>query len=482
MQSFYKSLHSIVLSCFRMVFFVICAINILAAQIKLNIEDVKISSQVPPDVPKRLFRATQAALIEYEKAASMLDPNTNKVSGTAIERFKKMLTPNAKLLQDFVPKSTNMLDASEYSAAALGTFSNTGMPMQLLSAKADRIAYEGNSYFVYVKIDKKMLVSLENGTVSKVSGNKVKTTFVYQMERNKQEDAYLFRVLTRVDKVEPIEPELTATIYGRYGIANYALKQPSATTFTLTSPLDVEGGLRIDYVTARKIILGLGAQYNQQGFYFNAAPYKYQVQTNTTGAGGKIATTEKYDKTVDITNLTGSCVMSSLSIPLSLGYRIVNTKKYKVNLRAFALANLMLKASETSSANVVYTGNFTETLSDGRTVTFTINDLKDKEIYNLGVRNAALRGAALDTKTSFAAGLEPEFQYLINKQMRLSLAVSYVQNLTTLFDGKANASGAEIYSKTETNDNKSVLQTYMNNLGYAAPNISIGVVYRFFQD
>jgi hypothetical protein len=481
MSPFYKSPNHTSRSFFGMAFIFCFASLSLTAQVKLYIEDVKISSQVPPDVPKRLFRATQAALLEYEKAASMLDANTSKVSGSAVERFKKMLTPNAKLLQDFVPKSTTMLDASEYAAAALGTFANTGMPSQLLSAKADRIVYEGNSYFVYVKVDKKMLVSLENGTVSKVSGNKVKTTFVYQMERNKQEDAYLFRVLTRVDKVEPIEPEITATVYGRYGIANYALKQPSATTFALTAPSDFGVGLRFDYITAQKIIIGLGAQYNKQGFSFNAAPYNYKVLTNTTGAGGKIATTEKYDKTVDISNLTGSCTMSSLSIPLSLGYRLVNTKKYKVNLRAFALANLMLSANETSSAKVVYTGDFTETLSDGRVVTFTITDLKAGS-YNLGVQAANVNAAALDTKTSFAAGLEPEFQYIINKQIRLSIAASYVQNLTTLLDGKGNATDVEIFSKNETNDNKSVLQTYMNNLGYAAPNISIGVVYRFIKD
>ncbi len=447
------------------------------AQTSLNThwERLVLPSYITPQLYDKLSKTTQVAFDQYQSYAPLRDESSSKVTQKSINAFKPLFASNSKLLEDYVPKSTRLVSASDYVATALRNFPKQGLTQEFLNAKINRVAYDSAGYYnVVVDVIKKMYIQLDNGVPSSnLKGYLVECQLFYRIAKDSTNKALVTRIQGGGDWPRDDPKDILLTGYGRYGLNSFGLVVPAA-NFALLSPSDIGIGVRLDYITPQGLLFGIGAQLNQQKFQFEQTSnvaFKDTIKTALT----------TIIKDIDYKGNKGTWTIQSLSLPIHLGYRVWSNEKLRLHVRGIFIPTFVQKATETNTPGTVkYVGNYTilSKIDNTKEAEFIIDDLNidGNAEYHYG-EFATKTPASIDltTQLGLAVGIEPEIQYSISPALRASLAFNYWYGIGNLLKGNSNK---RLFKINETNENKSVLQTFATGVQYQSLGVQVGVSYK----
>ncbi|MEY4905927.1 MAG: hypothetical protein RLZZ292_3742 [Bacteroidota bacterium] len=447
------------------------------AQTPLNThwERLVLPSYVSPQLYDKLSKTTQAAFEQYQNYAPLRDESSSKVTQKSINLFKPLFASNSKILEDYVPKSTRLVSANDYVATALRNFPKQGLTQEFLNAKINRVAFDSAGYYnVVVDVIKKMYIQLDNGVPSSdLKGYLVECQLFYRISKDSTNKALITRIQSGGDWPRDDPKDILLTGYGRYGLNSFGVVLPSA-NFAVLSPSDIGIGARLDYITPKGLLFGIGAQLNQQKFQFEQTSnvaFKDTIKTSFT----------TIIKDVDYKDNKGTWTIQSLSLPIHVGYRVWANEKLRLHIRALFVPTLVQKATETNTPGMVkYVGNYTilSKTDNTKEAEFIIDDLNidGNAEYHYGTfPTNAPASVDLTTQLGLAVGIEPEIQYSISKALRVSLGINYLYGIGNLFEGNSNK---RLFKINETNEGKSVLQTFATGVQYRSAGVQLGVSYK----
>lgn len=344
---------------------VVCSTNILTGQnLKMRVPvDLEAPIELSIQDRQTIIQTLEKVLNEYGEAARFIIDGENQVTAAAVERFERLFSPTARIVKDYTENIPNDLIAyKDYSSNIFALMPVQGLQLRLEVIELSEIQDDPAGFYVAIVRVEKSTFNYVNaqGEVKTSSGRFFEQQFRFDIPKTNLDKASITRI-DRVCKGKECDPADDYTrIFSFY--AGGGSTSASVTTSSFwdrthaDNVLDASGGSYFSVGTelvlnriinsrkARKksfnLILGLrysNLQIEGNLDRFEIDPFPVEATNGTES--------QEYMRMVGPVKGTEDISFGLIEIPIGVGYRLVENKRFQLHLQAKVLPTLALSAS-----------------------------------------------------------------------------------------------------------------------------------------
>lgn len=470
-------------------------------------QTVRINTSGPPlpqlpagmssDLQQQILKSVEQTLNEYAEAATLMDPDANKVTGESIDRFRSLFNAVARIPKDFlefVPEELYSL--SSYCDEVFQRLEYRGLQLQVNSAHLLSIEDDPSGFYI-VKVDlEKTLfnyLSERGGHKAQLAGRRFKQKFYFDVPK---QDLSIAKIASIRGETRP-----PAADYARYLGPSLSLYLPlanaQASTFwtenhAANSTLSVNGGFSFsagfDFMTNRvmprqspskKLFVSAGLHFS----FLSVTTQLEEFSINRREAEASNDTgTLAYERSVNGLNAKEKLNISSLTVPIGLAFQLKSSRKWDGFLALRFLPAFTLFSSGSLSGEGSYSASLEDANWDS-SLPNAVNPAHLDDPNKFGpfqIGNRALTGTPKPDFSSFtlAAQLSPSaYIHLsdLNSNWSLLLGLDLTYHFRSPVEHQDTETDILLYPD---NYETSILQHYNTGLSLLAVGFRVGLQHR----